>query len=158
MLYVCIHVAVPQLSPAAVPEVRPRSDVRFSLGEARTTCACTGCTTPLSEGQGCGLHVRSLRLSMHKDVHANALLLLDGVCHVLVDLLLVVSITQLTLLVCQTCTPDGCITEHRGVKYQVLRIFTKDKRSRCRQSLTSHCCKRYIHSQHRLWERHTHRS
>jgi len=72
---------------------------------------------------------------VHKNIHTNALLLLDSVCHVLVDLLLVVSITQLTLLVCQTCTPDGCITEHRGVKYQVLRIFTKDKRSRLQAKL-----------------------
>ena len=49
---------------------------------------------------------------MHKHVNTNALLLLDGICHVLIDILLVVSIAQLTLLVCQTCTPDGCRTDY----------------------------------------------
>ena len=57
------------------------------------------------------LHVRTLRLSMDKHIHANTLLLLDGVCHVLIHLLLIVSITELTLLVGKTSTSDGCSTE-----------------------------------------------
>ena len=44
---------------------------------------------------------------MHQHIHANTLLLLDGIRHVLVDLLLVVSIAELALLVCKAGLPDG---------------------------------------------------
>ena len=44
---------------------------------------------------------------MHQYIDTNSLLLLDGVCHVLVDLILIVSIAQLLLLVGQAGTPDG---------------------------------------------------
>ena len=55
-------------------------------------------------------HVRTLRLSMDQHVHTNTLLLLDGICHVLIHLPLIVSITELTLLVGKTSTSDGCST------------------------------------------------
>ena len=44
---------------------------------------------------------------MYKHIHADTLLLLDGICHVLVDFLLVVSIAELALLVCKAGLPDG---------------------------------------------------
>lgn len=56
-------------------------------------------------------HVRALWLSMDKHIHTNTLLLLDGIRHVLVHLLLIVSITELALLVSKTSASDGCNTE-----------------------------------------------
>lgn len=44
---------------------------------------------------------------MYKHIHTNTLLLLDGIRHVLIDFLLVVSIAELALLVCKACLPDG---------------------------------------------------
>ena len=48
---------------------------------------------------------------MDKHIHTNTLLLLDGIRHVLVHLLLIVSITELALLVSKTSASDGCNTE-----------------------------------------------
>ena len=54
------------------------------------------------------LHVSALRLAMDKDIHAHLLLLLDGVLHVLVDMLLVLCLGELALLELQACTANFC--------------------------------------------------
>ncbi len=74
---------------------------------------------------------------MHKDIHTDALLLFDSICHVLVDLLLVVSITQLTLLMCQTCTSDGCITVSNIRFFYLYQRPDQGCRKDPRQSLTA---------------------
>ena len=58
--------------------------------------------------RGQGSHVGALGLAVHEDVEADALLLADGVLHVLVDHLLVVRSAQLPLLELQARAPQLC--------------------------------------------------
>ena len=67
-------------------------------------------------GRDGSAHVSPLRLSVHEDIEANALLLVIGVLHVVVDHLLVVLRAELALLELQAGTAQLCIPCTGGLR------------------------------------------
>ena len=70
--------------------------------------ACTHAAADLQPDRGGGSHVGTLGLAVHKDVEADALLLVVGVLNVVIDDLLVLLLAELALLELQASPAQLC--------------------------------------------------